>query len=112
MRNRLALALAGVALITGLVTAQAPPKPRLNPVIDLLSQKKPAFGLYAPSNRRPGGGDQVRQVRRVRRVRLRRRLRRHRLNWRPKPSPTNKPITCLTAAWKAGCSARCPRSPS
>jgi 4-hydroxy-2-oxoheptanedioate aldolase len=30
---------------------------RLNPVIGLLEQKKPVFGLYAPSNRRfPGGG--------------------------------------------------------
>lgn len=28
---------------------------RLNPVIDLLVQKKPAFGLYAPSNPRVGG---------------------------------------------------------
>ena len=45
----------GVALLTGLVTAQAPKKPRLNPVIQLLSEKKPVFGLYAPSNRRPGG---------------------------------------------------------
>jgi 4-hydroxy-2-oxoheptanedioate aldolase len=43
--------------------AQAPePKPEIrrrhNPVIDLLEQKKPVFGLYAPSNRRftpPGG---------------------------------------------------------
>ena len=53
MRNRLGLALAGAALVTGLVTVQAQ-KGRLNPVIDLLVQKKPVFGLYAPSNRRPG----------------------------------------------------------
>ncbi len=33
---------------------------RLNPVIDLLEQKKPVFGLYAPSNRRmPPGPGQV-----------------------------------------------------
>jgi 2-keto-3-deoxy-L-rhamnonate aldolase RhmA len=44
-----------VALLTGLVTAQVPRKPRLNPVIQLLEEKKPVFGLYAPSNRRPGG---------------------------------------------------------
>ena len=55
MRNRLALAVVATALVTGFVTAQAQPKPRLNPVIELLSQKKPVFGLYAPSNRRPGG---------------------------------------------------------
>ena len=29
---------------------------RLNPMVDLLSQGKPVFGLYAPSNRRFGGG--------------------------------------------------------
>jgi 4-hydroxy-2-oxoheptanedioate aldolase len=29
---------------------------RLNPVIDLLARKQPVFGLYAPSNRRPGRG--------------------------------------------------------
>jgi 4-hydroxy-2-oxoheptanedioate aldolase len=41
-------------LMGGLVAAQAK-KPRLNPVIELLSQQRPVFGLYAPSNRRPGG---------------------------------------------------------
>ena len=40
-----------------LVVAQPPAAPaefrqRHNPVIDLLEQKKPVFGLYAPSNRR------------------------------------------------------------
>jgi 2-keto-3-deoxy-L-rhamnonate aldolase RhmA len=35
-------------------TAQAPR--HLNPVVDLLSQKKAVFGLYAPANRRPGRG--------------------------------------------------------
>lgn len=54
MRNRVAVAFAATALATGLGAAQTP-KPRLNPVIELLSQKKPVFGLYAPSNRRPGG---------------------------------------------------------
>jgi 4-hydroxy-2-oxoheptanedioate aldolase len=52
----LLFALAGAALGAGMVAAQAP-KPRVNPVIQLLEQKKPVFGLYAPSNRRmrPGG---------------------------------------------------------
>ncbi|HXG88503.1 MAG TPA: aldolase/citrate lyase family protein [Vicinamibacterales bacterium] len=54
MRNHLYLGLAGTALLTGLVVAQVPTT-RLNPVIELLEQKKPVFGLYAPSNRRPGG---------------------------------------------------------
>jgi 2-keto-3-deoxy-L-rhamnonate aldolase RhmA len=53
VRNRFVLALTGAALVTGLVLAQS--KTRLNPVIELLEQKKPVFGLYAPSNRRGGG---------------------------------------------------------
>ena len=53
MRNRLSIALFGTALLTGLVMAQAPTQ-RLNPVIELLEQKKPVFGLYFPSNRRAG----------------------------------------------------------
>jgi 2-keto-3-deoxy-L-rhamnonate aldolase RhmA len=36
-----------------LISAQAA-KPRHNRVIALLEQKQPVFGLYAPSNRRPG----------------------------------------------------------
>jgi 2-keto-3-deoxy-L-rhamnonate aldolase RhmA len=57
VRNRLVLILAGSALIVGGLSAQTARKPRLNPVIELLEQKKPVFGLYAPSNRRgrPGG---------------------------------------------------------
>jgi 2-keto-3-deoxy-L-rhamnonate aldolase RhmA len=35
------------------LTAQTP-RPRHNPVIGLLEQKQPVFGLYAPSNRRGG----------------------------------------------------------
>jgi 2-keto-3-deoxy-L-rhamnonate aldolase RhmA len=46
-------ALAGVTLFTGLVIAQTPTS-RLNPIIALLEQNKPVFGLYAPSNRRMG----------------------------------------------------------
>jgi 2-keto-3-deoxy-L-rhamnonate aldolase RhmA len=58
VRNPFVFVLVGVTLLTGLVLAQTPAKPRLNPVIELLEQKKPVFGLYAPSNRRmrPGQG--------------------------------------------------------
>lgn len=57
MRNRLVFAAMSVAFVSGLVLvqAQAPRQQRLNPMIELLEQKKPVFGLYAPSNRRPGG---------------------------------------------------------
>jgi 4-hydroxy-2-oxoheptanedioate aldolase len=49
--------LAVAALASGWAAAQSGRPQRLNPVIDLLEQKKPVFGLYAPSNRRgrPGG---------------------------------------------------------
>ena len=48
------LAAVVVLALGSLVTGQAP-KARLNPIIGLLEQKKPVFGLYAPSNRRfPG----------------------------------------------------------
>ena len=41
----------------GTLVAGQSPGARLNPVIALLEQKKPVFGMYAPSNRRfPGGG--------------------------------------------------------
>ena len=53
--NRFVCALFGAALCTGLVVAQTPPKHRLNPVIQLLEEKKPVFGLYVPSNRRMRG---------------------------------------------------------
>jgi 2-keto-3-deoxy-L-rhamnonate aldolase RhmA len=48
MRSRFVLAAAGVATLVGLAGAQAP-RQRLNPMIDLLEQKKPIFGLYAPA---------------------------------------------------------------
>ncbi|MCC7123723.1 MAG: hypothetical protein IT178_02680 [Acidobacteria bacterium] len=54
MRARLIVATALVVGVSGLVAGQAPRKTRLNPVIELLEQKKPVFGLYAPSNRRGG----------------------------------------------------------
>ena len=37
-----------------MVVAQPPGRQRLNPVIELLEQQKAVFGIYAPSNRRPG----------------------------------------------------------
>jgi 4-hydroxy-2-oxoheptanedioate aldolase len=58
VRNRIMTAAACVAIgASGLVIVQAQTagKQRLNPMIELLAQKKPVFGLYAPSNRRPGG---------------------------------------------------------
>ena len=57
MRNRLIFTFFGTALVTALVTAQSPTQ-RLNPVIGLLEQKKPVFGLYVPSNRRGRPGAQ------------------------------------------------------
>jgi 4-hydroxy-2-oxoheptanedioate aldolase len=53
MRARLVVMSAVVIAAGMLVTAQAPK--HFNPMVDLLAAKKPVFGLYAPSNRRPGG---------------------------------------------------------
>jgi 4-hydroxy-2-oxoheptanedioate aldolase len=57
VRNRLFAAASVALLASGLVIVQAQTarKQRLNPMVELLEQKKPVFGLYAPSNRRPGG---------------------------------------------------------
>jgi 4-hydroxy-2-oxoheptanedioate aldolase len=46
------LSIVGSVLVvaTGLAVGQAPPHQRLNPVIALLEQNKPVFGVYAPSN--------------------------------------------------------------
>jgi 4-hydroxy-2-oxoheptanedioate aldolase len=52
MRAHLMLTAAGLAALAALTDAQ--PKPRLNPLVDLLAQKKPVFGLYAPSAGRGG----------------------------------------------------------
>lgn len=49
----LRVALLGMALVGGAALADAP-KQRLNPLISLIEQGKPAMGLYAPSNRRHG----------------------------------------------------------
>jgi 4-hydroxy-2-oxoheptanedioate aldolase len=54
MRIRILTALAVVSVVGGLAFAQG--SHRFNPMVELLSQKKPVFGLYAPSNRRFLGG--------------------------------------------------------
>lgn len=56
MSFRVTIALVGFTLATGTLVAQGPAKQRLNPVIELLQQKKAVFGLYAPSNRRARPG--------------------------------------------------------
>lgn len=52
MRTAWLVTIAAGSLIGGAALQQ---KGRLNPVIDLLAAKKPAFGLYAPANPRVGG---------------------------------------------------------
>ena len=53
MRARVILLIVAVA-VSSAAMVQAPH--HLNPVVDLLAQKKAVFGLYAPANRRPGRG--------------------------------------------------------
>jgi 2-keto-3-deoxy-L-rhamnonate aldolase RhmA len=48
--------LALVAVLTPFEMLPAQGERRLNPVIELLEQRKPVFGVYAPSNRRPRPG--------------------------------------------------------
>jgi 2-keto-3-deoxy-L-rhamnonate aldolase RhmA len=48
------VAVLGATLAGSAALADAP-KQRLNPLISLIEQKRPAMGLYAPSNRRPPG---------------------------------------------------------
>lgn len=54
MHSRLISTAVGLAVLggSGVVLAQTEVWKHHNPVIDLLEQKKPVFGLYAPSNRR------------------------------------------------------------
>jgi 4-hydroxy-2-oxoheptanedioate aldolase len=54
MRARVVLTSAALIAASSLTIAQAPK--RFNPMVELLAAKKPVFGLYAPSNRRFGGG--------------------------------------------------------
>lgn len=51
MRSRWILTIAAALAPCSLAHGQD--APRLNPLIDLLEQGKPVFGVYAPSNRRP-----------------------------------------------------------
>ena len=55
MRAHMIPAVALGATVLGALTL-AQPKPRLNPMIGLLQQKKPVFGLYAPSAGRGARG--------------------------------------------------------
>jgi 4-hydroxy-2-oxoheptanedioate aldolase len=48
------LALCAIALVGGIAAIQG--KQHLNPVVDLLAQRKPVFGVYAPRNARAGRG--------------------------------------------------------
>jgi 2-keto-3-deoxy-L-rhamnonate aldolase RhmA len=53
-RPSLMLVLAAAVAVGSIGMVQSPK--HLNPVVDLLAQKKAVFGLYAPANRRPGRG--------------------------------------------------------
>jgi 2-keto-3-deoxy-L-rhamnonate aldolase RhmA len=57
MRSPSLVMAAGVcaAVFSVLTAGQAPRRQRLNPVIDLLEQNKPVFGVYAPSSSPTGG---------------------------------------------------------
>lgn len=41
------------SLLLALASVPAAAQPHFNPLVDLLAARKPVFGLYAPSNRRP-----------------------------------------------------------
>lgn len=53
MRRAIVIAIVCQTVAGGVMSAQ---KPRLNPMIDLLQQKQPVFGLYAPSAGRGNRG--------------------------------------------------------
>lgn len=55
MRSRMWLAAVGVAMIGAASVGQGQKSTHLNPMIELHTQKKPIFGLYAPSNPRGRG---------------------------------------------------------
>ena len=54
MRARLTFIATGLMTAAALISAQTPRAPRLNPIIALLEQHKPVFGLYAPASPRGG----------------------------------------------------------
>ena len=56
MRARFVLAACAATVYGGLVIAQGGGGKHLNPLIELHQQKKPVFGLYAPSNPRSNQG--------------------------------------------------------
>jgi 4-hydroxy-2-oxoheptanedioate aldolase len=49
MRSRSILLIVSVLLIAGMVLFAAPKENHLNPMVDLLLQHKPVFGIYAPN---------------------------------------------------------------
>ena len=55
MRSRMWLAAVGMAVIGAAAVGQGQRKEHLNPMIELHLQKKPIFGLYAPTNPRGRG---------------------------------------------------------
>lgn len=55
MRVRVTMAVAGVSMVMGLSAVYAA-KTRINPMVALLEQQQPVFGLYAPSARAGRGG--------------------------------------------------------
>jgi 2-keto-3-deoxy-L-rhamnonate aldolase RhmA len=55
MRSRIRLAAIGMAVLGAVAIGQGQKKAHLNPMIELHAQKKPIFGLYAPSNPRGRG---------------------------------------------------------
>ena len=115
MRARLVVMSLAVTAAGAMMTAQAPK--RFNPMVELLAAKKPVFGLYAPSNRRfgggPGGAPGAHRVppplshggQAGRRAAGQRRT----LNSRRKRSNSRTAISSSTAAWKATSIARCRR---
>src|SRR5262245_13082366 len=56
MTARLRLAIIIVTSLSSIVWSQGQRSHRLNPIIEVLEQKKPLFGLYAPSNPRGRAG--------------------------------------------------------
>jgi 2-keto-3-deoxy-L-rhamnonate aldolase RhmA len=54
MRVRAIVTAASLVFVGGFSSLEAA-KPHLNPMVDLLANKQPVFGLYAPSNGRGGG---------------------------------------------------------
>jgi len=56
MRKSLVVSSVGLVLLGGLALAQVGGELRLNPVIELLVQDKPVFGVYAPRSPRGRGG--------------------------------------------------------